>query len=75
MACLHCLHRLHCSQRYIVLPVCTACAAASIVLGKLSGRKAVTARLEQLGFGLTAEEVNDVFKRFKVRRIQGCEVL
>jgi hypothetical protein len=42
-------------------------AAASIVLGKLSGRKAVSTRLEQLGFGLSAEEVNDVFKRFKVR--------
>jgi hypothetical protein len=41
--------------------------AASIVLGKLSGRKAVSTRLEQLGFGLNAEEVNDVFKRFKVR--------
>jgi hypothetical protein len=41
--------------------------AASIVLGKLSGRKAVSTRLEQLGFGLSAEEVNDVFKRFKVR--------
>lgn len=37
----------------------------SIVLGKLSGRKAVSTRLEQLGFGLSAEEVNDVFKRFK----------
>ncbi|WIA41837.1 hypothetical protein OEZ86_009166 [Tetradesmus obliquus] len=37
----------------------------SIVLGKLSGRKAVSSRLEQLGFGLSAEEVNDVFKRFK----------
>jgi hypothetical protein len=56
-----------------VLPACTArlyfiisTIAASIVLGKLSGRKAVSTRLEQLGFGLSAEEVNDVFKRFKV---------
>ena len=39
---------------------------AGIVMGKLSGRKALQNRLEQLGFKLNPLELNDVFRRFKV---------
>jgi 2-isopropylmalate synthase len=35
-------------------------------MGKLSGRKALQNRLEQLGFELNPQELNDVFRRFKV---------
>ncbi len=36
-----------------------------ISLGKLSGRSAVRARLEELGYDLTREDLNDAFARFK----------
>eukprot|EP00878_Enallax_costatus_P017868 GHUV01018778.1.p1 GENE.GHUV01018778.1~~GHUV01018778.1.p1 ORF type:complete len:335 (+),score=73.58 GHUV01018778.1:405-1409(+) len=36
-----------------------------LVLGKLSGRKALVTRLQQLGFELQPEELNEVFQRFK----------
>ncbi|WP_269622763.1 2-isopropylmalate synthase [Prochlorococcus marinus] len=36
-----------------------------ISLGKLSGRSAVRARLEDLGYDLTREDLNDAFARFK----------
>lgn len=38
---------------------------AGIVMGKHSGRNALTTRLKQLGFELSAAEVDDVFRRFK----------
>eukprot|EP00775_Hariotina_reticulata_P010039 gene10039-10195_t len=38
---------------------------SGIVLGKLSGRRALSTRLEQLGFILSKPELNDVFARFK----------
>lgn len=38
---------------------------AGIVLGKHSGRHALTTRLSQLGINLEEEQLNDVFKRFK----------
>jgi 2-isopropylmalate synthase len=34
-------------------------------MGKHSGRNALTTRLTQLGFELSNQEVDDVFKRFK----------
>ena len=34
-------------------------------MGKHSGRNALTTRLKQLGFELSAQEVDDVFRRFK----------
>lgn len=37
------------------------------MLGKLSGRKALVTRLQQLGFELQPEELNEIFMRFKVR--------
>jgi 2-isopropylmalate synthase len=40
---------------------------AGIVMGKHSGRNALSTRLTQLGFDLTPQEVDDVFRRFKVR--------
>ena len=36
-----------------------------ISLGKLSGRSAVRARLEELGYQLEGEDLNDAFARFK----------
>ena len=36
-----------------------------ISLGKLSGRSAVRARLEELGYDLSREDLNDAFSRFK----------
>jgi isopropylmalate/homocitrate/citramalate synthase len=35
-------------------------------MGKHSGRNALSTRLTQLGFDLTPQEVDDVFRRFKV---------
>jgi len=37
----------------------------SIVLGKLSGRAGLRARLEELGYNLDQEELNEVFEAFK----------
>ena len=37
----------------------------SLVLGKLSGRAGLRARLEELGFQLNQEELNEVFEAFK----------
>ena len=37
----------------------------SLVLGKLSGRAGLGARLSQLGFNLAREELNDAFEAFK----------
>ena len=37
----------------------------TISLGKLSGRSAVRARLEDLGYDLSREDLNDAFARFK----------
>ena len=34
-------------------------------MGKHSGRNALSTRLQQLGFDLSTQEVDDVFKRFK----------
>lgn len=39
---------------------------AGIVMGKHSGRNALNTRLQQLGFDLSPQEVDDVFRRFKV---------
>ncbi len=36
-----------------------------IVMGKHSGRNALSTRLKELGFDLGATEVDDVFRRFK----------
>ncbi len=36
-----------------------------ITLGKLSGRSAVRARLEEMGYDLSREDLNDAFARFK----------
>ena len=38
----------------------------SLVLGKLSGRAGLQARLEALGYSLTRDEVSNVFESFKV---------
>lgn len=38
---------------------------AGIVLGKHSGRNALNTRLKSMGYDLSSEELDDVFKRFK----------
>jgi 2-isopropylmalate synthase len=38
---------------------------SSLVLGKLSGRAGLRARLEELGYSLSQEELNQVFEAFK----------
>ena len=38
---------------------------SSLVLGKLSGRAGLRARLEELGYSLSQEELNQVFETFK----------
>jgi len=40
--------------------------SAGIVLGKHSGRNAVSVRLQELGYNLDTEQLNAVFARFKV---------
>ena len=39
---------------------------SSLVLGKLSGRAGLQARLEALGYSLSREEINNIFESFKV---------
>jgi isopropylmalate/homocitrate/citramalate synthase len=39
---------------------------AGIVLGKHSGRHALASQLRHLGYDLSKQEVDDLFKRFKV---------
>jgi 2-isopropylmalate synthase len=43
-------------------------AAAGIVLGKHSGRHALASHLHHLGYDLSKQEVDELFKRFKVRQ-------
>lgn len=43
---------------------------SGIVMGKHSGRNALNTRLQQLGFDLTPQEVDDVFRRFKVGMVE-----
>jgi 2-isopropylmalate synthase len=40
-------------------------AGSSLVLGKLSGRHALRDRLDQLGYRLDGDELNQAFRRFK----------
>lgn len=39
--------------------------AAGLVMGKHSGRHALRSRMQELGYELNTDEVNDLFKRFK----------
>jgi 2-isopropylmalate synthase len=55
-------------------------ADVGVVLGKHSGRNALSSKLHQMGVDLDAEALNDVFKRFKVlcdkkKRVQEEDVL
>jgi len=49
----------------IISPELVGVQANSVVLGKHSGRHALRNRVEQLGYRLTDEEVNQLFVRFK----------
>lgn len=48
--------------------------ANKLVLGKLSGRAAVKARLEQLGISLTREQLEETFVRFKALADKKTEI-
>jgi 2-isopropylmalate synthase len=50
----------------IMTPQSVGLVQNKMVLGKHSGRHAVESRLSELGFELSAEELNDLFNRFKV---------
>ena len=47
---------------------CTLCCQVTVLLraGKHSGRNALRTKLLQMGYELTPENLDDVFKRFKV---------
>lgn len=49
----------------IMSPQTIGLAANKMVLGKHSGRHAFEARLQELGYSLTSEELNNVFEQFK----------
>ena len=50
----------------IMTPESVGLSVNNIVLGKHSGRHAVGKRLEELGYNLTREELNECFEEFKV---------
>jgi len=57
----------HCCVMWTAPPAAAAAAAASgIVLGKHSGRHALASHLHHLGYDLSKQEVDELFKRFKV---------
>jgi 2-isopropylmalate synthase len=49
----------------IIDPKVVGLPGSGIVLGKHSGRHALEAKLKELGYQLTKEQLNEVFKRFK----------
>lgn len=49
----------------IIDPASVGIARSSLVLGKHSGRHALRERVRDLGYSLTEDEVNIIFKRFK----------
>lgn len=50
----------------MLVQVCPCWFSAGIVLGKHSGRHALASHLHALGYDLSKQEVDDLFKRFKV---------
>jgi 2-isopropylmalate synthase len=48
----------------IMTPASVGVASTNIVLGKHSGRRALADRLEKLGYGLTREQLDEVYHRF-----------
>lgn len=51
---------------YEIIDACTiGLSSTRLSLGKLSGRSAFRARLEELGYGLEREDLDDAFARFK----------
>ena len=49
----------------IMDPLSIGISSSSLVLGKLSGRAGLRSRLEELGYNLTQEELNQAFEDFK----------
>ncbi|WP_314067763.1 2-isopropylmalate synthase [uncultured Vagococcus sp.] len=49
----------------IITPSLVGVATNSLPLGKLSGRHAFTSRMEEMGYQLSDEEMNQAFKKFK----------
>ena len=50
----------------IITPSLVGVAQNSLPLGKLSGRHAFTTRMEELGYTLTTDEMNEAFNQFKI---------
>ena len=48
----------------IMTPASVGVSSTNLVLGKHSGRRALADRLEKLGYGLTREQLDDVYHRF-----------
>src|SRR5678816_3719716 len=54
------------AQTYeIISPADVGVTGTSLILGKLSGRHAFVHKLEELGYGLTGNQLEDAFVRFK----------
>jgi len=49
----------------IINPVDVGITTENIVLGKLSGRSALKAKIEEIGYKLTDEQINQIFVKFK----------
>ena len=55
----------HKSTYEIINPVDVGITTENIVLGKLSGRSALKAKIEEIGYKLTDEQINQIFIKFK----------
>lgn len=64
----------HAETYEIMTPESVGIAKTNLVLGKHSGRHAFKNRLDELGYSLTDNELNDAFKRFKTLADQKKEI-
>lgn len=54
------------SAMAVISPIITFLSISCLRAGKHSGRNALRTKLSQMGYDLAQEDLNDVFKRFKV---------
>jgi 2-isopropylmalate synthase len=64
----------HSGTYEIMTPESVGLSTSSLVLGKHSGRHAFVNKLDELGYDLTADKIDDVFARFKQLADQKKEV-
>ncbi len=55
----------HAGTYEIMTPESVGLTKSSLTMGKLSGRHALKARLEEMGYDLSTEELDETFKKFK----------